>query len=280
MISVTSNFVGQRRFLCLLGFFLLSASPALMSQEQWIDFVVEKDSNIMSVSLDLQYYMQKPNYKNLIIVGTSFKPCMNNGFPLPDSLDDLYSYSDSTATVINQVTPNELIGIMTFKCLAFDVYYAKDTVGVREGLKKLIDNNFSSNKTYLTIRRDKDWEYYFNYLLPEPLTEDFLMDQEYLYDLVLQGDDLQGLRKVRHWIYFNKLKNRLKMTERLESIKFSIDSIRYDRNSKWPYELQVSRMDSITPKRISDLTTLMKILSAAYQGQYDGWGTDLLEKER
>jgi hypothetical protein len=115
--------------------------------------------------------------------------------------------------------------------------------------------------------------------LPENLTEDFLIDQEYLTDLVLRGDDLQGLRKVRHWIYFRKLKQRLKMTDRLESMKFSIDSIRYIRESPFPYELQVSRMDSITPIKISELTTLMKILSEVYQAKYDGWGTELVPKE-
>jgi hypothetical protein len=69
------------------------------------------------------------------------------------------------------------------------------------------------------------------------------------------------------------------MTDKLESLKFSIDSIKYHRESKFPYELQVSRMDSITPSKISELTTLMKVLSQVYQAQYDGWGTELKPKE-
>lgn len=279
MISVTSNLIGYRLFLVFSAVCFFSAAHSLVAQEQWIDFVVEKDSNMMSVSIDLRYYIQKPSYKNLVIIGTGFKPCMGNGFPSPESLDSLYSFSDSTAAVINQKTKNELIGILTYKCLAFDVYYAKDTLGIREGIEKMVHENFIGNTPYLTIKRDQNWDYYFNYLLPAMITEDFLLDQKYLYDLVLQGDDLQGLRKVRHWIYFNKLKQRQKMAERLESIKFSIDSINYDRNRNWPYELQVSRMDSITPDNISDLTSLMKILSETYQGQYDGWGTELIQKK-
>jgi len=38
-------------------------------------------------------------------------------------------------------------------------------------------------------------------------------------------------------------------------------------------------MDSITPKKVSELTTLMKVLSQAYQAQYDGWGTEVIPKE-
>jgi hypothetical protein len=204
---------------------------------------------------------------------------MQNGFPPPEALDDLYSFSDSIASVINRKTKNTLVSILTYKCLGFDIYYVKDTIGIRDGVEKIIRQKFSSQRTYLTIRRDKNWEYYFNFLLPPGLTEDFIIDQKYLFDMVLQGDDLQGLRKVRHWIYFNKLKQRLKMSEKLESLNFSIDSINFYRESKWPYEIQVSRMDSITPVQVLDLTTMMKILTELYQGQYDGWGTEPVIKD-
>lgn len=229
--------------------------------------------------MDLKYYVQKPNYKNLLIVGTQFSPCLKNGFPEPDSLDRLFSFSDSTAAVINRISRNELVGILTYKCLAFDIYYVKDTVGIRENLETMMQSGFKNTELYLTLKKDRNWEYYFTNLLPDNLTEDFLIDHEYLNDLVLRGDDLQGLRKVRHWIYFKKLKQRLKMTEKLELLKFSIDSIKYHRESQFPYELQVSRMDSITPNKISELTTLMKVLCQVYQAQYDGWGTELIPKE-
>ena len=279
MISVTLNFFrSQYRQLCL-AFFILISTASAQTQDEWIDFVVAKDTSMLSISMDLKYYVQKPNYKNLLIVGTQFNPCMKNGFPFPDSLDDLFSFSDSTAAVINRITRNELVGILTYKCLAFDVYYVRDSVGIRDSLQAMMDRRFSGSELYLTLKRDRNWEYYFNQLLPDNLTEDFLIDHGYLNDLVLQGDDLQGLRKVRHWIYFNKLNQRLKMTEKLEAMKFSIDSIKYHREKKYPFELQVSRMDSITPNKISELTIMMKVLSQVYQAQYDGWGTEVIPKE-
>ncbi len=239
-----------------------------------MDYVVERDSNMMTVSLDLKYYLSKPNYKNLLIVGTGFKPCMNNGFPLPESLEYIYSFSDSTAALVERITKNELVGIMTYKCLAFDVYYVKDTVGIREGVESMAQEVFSENSTYLTIRNDRNWQYYFEYLLPPGMSEDYLLDQKYLYDLVLMGDDLQGMRKVSHWFYFRKLKQRQRLSERLESLKFSIDSINYFRDRSLPYELQVSRLDSISPVKIRELTSMLSILSEIYGGLYDGWGTE------
>lgn len=131
----------------------------------------------------------------------------------------------------------------------------------------------------MTLKQDRNWDYYFTNLLPVNLSEEFLIDHEYLNNLVLLGDDLQGLRKVRHWIYFKNLKQRIKMSEKLESLKFSLDSIKFNRESQFPYELQVSRMDSITPAKVSELTTLMKVLSQVYQARYDGWGTEVIPKE-
>ena len=279
MISVTLNLFKRKGRRSVLLLVLLISADLVCAQDEWIDFVVQKDTSVLSVSMDLKYYVQKPNYKNLLLVGTGFSPCMKNGFPVAGSLDGLFEFSDSTAAVINRLSKNELVGILTYKCLGFDVYYVKDTIGIRDSLETMMSKGFPGSKLYLTLKRDKNWDYYFQNLLPDNLTEDFLIDHKYLNELVLQGDDLQGLRKVRHWIYFQKLKQRLKMTEKLKSIKFSIDSIKYHRESRYPYELQVSRMDSITPTKISELTTLMKVLSQVYQAQYDGWGTELIPKE-
>lgn len=279
MISVTLSLFKARYRQISLAFFIFIASLSMHAQDEWIDYVVAKDTGVLSVSMDLKYYVQKPNYKNLLIVGTEFRPCMKNGFPEPDSLDGLFSFSDSTAAVINRVTRNELVGILTYKCLAFDVYYVKDTLGIRENLGTMMQRGFENSELYLTLKRDRNWDYYFTNLLPVNLSEDFLIDHEYLNNLVLLGDDLQGLRKVRHWIYFKNLKQRIKMSEKLESLKFSLDSIQYNRERLFPYELQVSRMDSITPKKVSELTTLMNVLSQVYQARYDGWGTEVIPKE-
>ena len=279
MISVTLSLFKAPFRQISLAFLIFISSLSMHAQDEWIDFVVAKDTGVLSVSMDLKYYVQKPNYKNLLIVGTQFRPCMKNGFPEPDSLDGLFSFSDSTAAVINRITRNELVGILTYRCLAFDIYYVKDTLGIRENLGTMMQLGFENSELYMTLKQDRNWDYYFTNLLPVNLSEEFLIDHEYLNNLVLLGDDLQGLRKVRHWIYFKNLKQRVKMSEKLESLKFSLDSIKFNRERQFPYELQVSRMDSITPAKVSELTTLMKVLSQVYQARYDGWGTEVIPKE-
>lgn len=266
-------------YLLIPGLFILAFSN-LQAQEDWIEYVTMKDKGVMSISLDLSVDISKPNYKNLLIIGTRYQSSLKNGFPTEEGLAELFAFSDSTSAVVDRTTQNRLVGIITYQGMGFDVFYVKDTLGLRDNLKNVIGENFNSSETFIKIDPDKSWGYYYDYLYPKNFSFEYLIDQKYLYDLVLQGDDLQGLRKVKHWIYFNSLKKRTTVGEQLKRLKFSLDSIGYKKeNKKYPYELQISRNDSISPYSIYKLTTMLKVLCASYNSQYDGWSTEVKVKE-
>ena len=261
-----------------ISFFLL-ANTSIQAQEDWVEYITMKDKGVMSIAIDLGVDLAKPNYRNLLIVGTRFKSCLKNGFPKEEGLDKLYAYSDSTSAVINKSTKNRLVGIITYQCMGFDVYYVKDTLDIRTNLNKLIEENFSVSDSYVEIKKDKSWNYYYDFLYPKNLSLEFLFNQDYLRDLVLQGDDLKGLRKVDHWLYFPSVKSRNTGGERLEKLNFSLDAIAYKKESKTPYELKISRNDSINPDSIERLTTILEVLCASLKGQYDGWSTEVKASE-
>ncbi len=253
----------------------IGAASNIFAQEDWIDYVIVKDKGVMSVSLDLRLDLYRPNYKNLLVVGNKFDKCLKNGFPTEESLNDIYTFSDSTAVLIDKITPGRLAGFMTYQCMAFDIYYVKDTTGLRKEMEKMVAKNFNPDHSYFEIQRDKSWDYYRNYLYPRDFSSEFLIDQDYLYDLVLQGDDLKGLRKVNHWIYFKSVQKRNLFGKRLKELKFSLDSIDYKKEKAFPFELKVSRQDSIDPASIYQLTSMLRLLSVTMKGEYDGWSTEV-----
>ncbi|MCA0933033.1 DUF695 domain-containing protein [Lutimonas saemankumensis] len=261
-------------FLILLFFY-----ASVYSQNDWVEYVSIKNDGVMSVSIDLSLDLYKPNYKNLLVVGSKFSNCMKNGFPEENGLDEIFTFSDSIALSIEKLTPNRLAGFLTYQCMAFDVFYVKDTTGLRENLNKMIKGNFKGNQIYLDIKRDKSWKYYSDYLYPRNFSSENLIDHGYLNDLVLQGDDLQGLRKVEHWMYFKNLEKRKQFGEKIKKLKFSLESISYDRDDQFPYHLKASRKDSITPESIYKLTTMLRALSGSMGGVYDGWATEVRKKE-
>lgn len=258
---------------------LLTLSSVLRGQEgNWADYVVAKEKGMMTVSVDLNFNDNRPAYKNLLIVGMQFRECMNNGHPKPEALEKLYRFSDDAFAVIDSISKNRLVGIITYQCMGFDVYYVKDTMGLRDELNRILAERHAQKSYHITIQNDRKWQYYYLQLLPNNFDLNQLMDHKLLFDMVLQGDDLSGPREIKHWIYFNREKKRSQLTEKLKSLKFSMDSLNYVTDQPSPYELQVSRKDSIGPIYIQQLTTMLRILSLTHGGIYDGWSTDLQVK--
>lgn len=267
------------RFLVAYALLLTMAISSVFAQDDWINYVAMREKGVMALALDLSLDLNRPNYKNLLVLGTNCKDCMSNGFPTEKGLEDIYAFSDSTAISVSLATPSRLAGYVTYQCMAFDIYYVKDTVGLRDHLTKLMEKNFSDHLNYMEIKHDKNWSYYYDFLYPGNFYSEFLIDQAYLSDLVLLGDDLQGLRKVHHWIYFKSLKKRNLLGEKLKKLNFSLDSIAYKKARNYPFQLTISRQDSILPNNIYNLTSMLRMLSGSVGAQYDGWSTELKKSD-
>lgn len=264
-------------------------SLTIFAQENWETYLVKKEKGLMTISVNMDLNLTKPNYNNLLIVGTSTSKCLKNGYPDTEGLEELYVFSDSLALAIDKATKSKLAGIITYQCAGFDVFYVKDTIGLRESIDETIFNNFSQAKNYNVISRDKDWNYYKNSLYPMDLSEDFFMNQDFLRQLVEEGDDLSEPQILKHWIYFNKANNRSKFIDEIKNLNFTIDSVNYKKDKtflvgqntiyynyakirSYPYEVKISRKDSIGPATISKLTQLLQVAAKGYKGKYDGWG--------
>ena len=260
--------------------FLVSFSLFSYAQkESWETYIKKPDLNLMEVTVNIELFFTRPSYKNLLVVATKTKHCFKNGFPKATGLEEFYTFSDSLAYKIEKLTKNKLAGILTYKCTGFDIYYVKDTTNLRKELNQFMEKNFSNRKNYFSLRPDKKWAYFNDHLMPEDLTDDFFINHEYLTEFVRKGDVLETPRKINHWFYFNNLKRRTKFVNKSKILKFSIDSLNYKKEKRYPYQVVMSRKDSVKPKNISTLTFLLKQLSQRYYGTYDGWEMEAILKD-
>lgn len=243
------------------------------AQDDWVSYITEKDKGFMAVTVNLRYDNARPNYKNLVLVGRSTSNCHKNGYPNEQGLEDLFAFSDTIAQVLNRtVKKNRLVGVLTYQCTGFDVFYVKDTTHVRNALQTVLDQNFDAGKNYIFINRDKRWQYFKENLYPKEFTEDFFINQELLSALFYDGYDLNETYNLMHWFYFRKEKHRKRFLDRLEVINVTVDSLKTVKDSRYPYELQLSRKDPLQPAYIDELTRTFSILADNYGGYYDGWG--------
>jgi len=256
----------------LLFIFSISYSFQLSAQDgSWETYLKKVENNLMEVTVNMDLHFERPNYKNLLIVATKTRQCHKNGFPKPTGLDEFYTFSDSLAYKIQKQTKNKLAGIVTYKCTGFDIYYVKDTTNLRSTINGVFDRSFSNKQNYLIISSDKKWEYFNKKLLPPELSNDFFINHEYLTELAQNGDDLNTLRKVNHWFYFNNLKRRSKFIEKVKILKYAVDSVSYKKDKRYPYQAVLSRKDSVHPKNIGKITKILKQVAQRYYGTYDGW---------
>ena len=273
----------NRKYLTLVLLFLtLLKGYSQNSKEDWVTFVSKKNKGMMTVLVNLQYDYAKPNYKNVLIVGTHINNCYKNGYPKSQGLENIYSFSDSIATIISQHTKNRLAGIITYQCTGFDIYYVKDTLQIRSAIQHYFDRDYKKSKNYLVIERDKKWKYYKENLLPKnDWTDDYFMNQDLLSQLVSEGDNLALARKVSHWINFTKAKKRQQFIKKIKEFKFTIDSLSFKKETKSPFVVKISIQDNLIPSNLLKITALVKLIAKSTSGTYDGWGAEpVIENKR
>lgn len=254
-------------------FFVLTKSSSY-AQGEWAEYLLTKDKHLMSIQVDMEFDYEKPNYKNLLIVGKTYKGCLKNGFPNAEGLNNIYTFSDATENELNKMTKNKLVGIITYNCIGLDIYYIKDTINIRDGLESLHSREFDNGKRYLYLKKDRNREYYYNNLFPPDLSSDFFLAHEHLIELANAGDKLNDKRLVTHWAYFKNLKKRNKFEKNIKAFDFQIDSITINKDDKYPYHLQFSKESPVDPKSVINLTNMIKFLVYSTNSIYGGWEFD------
>ena len=266
-------------YLGLIIVFITNIFHANSQEESWETYITQKEKGYMAITVNMELNFTRPYYKNLLIVGTHTSKCYKNGYPKEEGLEKLYTFSDSIANIVNKHTKSKLAGVMTYQCAGFDVFYLKDTTGIKNDINSFINNNYASSKNYVVIETDKKWEYYQNSLFPKHLSNDFFMNQELLSQLFYEGNDFSKPYYVEHWIYFRKEKRRQKFINKIQVLNFKVDSLSIKKGAYLPYELKISREDSVSPESISKVTKMLKLLSQSFYGTYDGWGIKPTSKD-
>ena len=265
----------QHYTIAIISLIILLTGYAQNPKEDWVTHILQKEKGPMVITSNLYYnFMGKPNYKNLLLVGTSTRDCKKNGYPDELGLAKFYLLSDSIASKLDKLTKKRLVGIVTYQCTGIDVYYIKDTTGVKNTIQSLLDYNYAFSKNYLLLKYDKKWQYYKQNLIPEDFSDEFFMNHDFLNQLVIEGDDLTKPRKVDHWINFRNEKRRSKFIEKVKPLGFAVDSLKVLKAPYFKYQLKISREDAIHPKAISKLTEELSKLSLLSYGIYDGWAAE------
>ena len=264
----------MKRSISIIGALVL-LTCANAQDDYWDVYVAQYEKGPGSVLINMSLKGSAPN-RNLpfiVAAGVKFRNCDEKGFPLSSGFETLYKASDSTAAIINSMTTNIHAGTFTYQCERSDYFYVADTSGLREKIIGMITKYFDGYVPVITIRIDKDWSAYLDFLYPNEETMEYMSNEKVLLALQKAGDKLEIERQVDHWVYFKSDADRNCFIQYATQNKFKIESKDKEDKLQLPYKLRISRTDKVDVVSITNLTLELKKEAKKCHGEYDGWET-------
>jgi uncharacterized protein (TIGR01619 family) len=127
------------------------------------------------------------------------------------------------------------------------------------------------------VTEDAAWETYFGALHPSREEWREMIDEEVLAQLQENGDDLSQPREIEHWFSFDDPEKRAQAEKALVKNKFKVSSRSEPSEEDAGFGLCAVRVDSVQPDEITELTISLMELAEHFDGEYDGWGTHVVE---
>ncbi len=166
-----------------------------------------------------------------------------------------------------------MAGTFTHVCQRLDYYYVADTSKLREKLTQLFKERFPSYMYTISLKEDKIWAGYLDFLYPNEVSYEFMQNQKLVMALQRGGDKLLKKRPVDHWLYF-----KTEIDQNCFITYASKQGYRVVAKEKMsypnpPFKLHISRTDKVDAASISKITIEMKKQAKRCNGEYDGWET-------
>ncbi|TWT14577.1 DUF695 domain-containing protein [Planomicrobium sp. CPCC 101079] len=123
------------------------------------------------------------------------------------------------------------------------------------------------------LQETQSWDFYFEFLYPDPCQFQHMGNRDVLETLALSGDNLEAPRRVDHFILFQDKKMMKRFANSIQREGFTIEEGSFEKDDEGNYVVYISRVDFVTYNAIDELTDFLLEISERFQGEYDGWET-------
>ena len=264
--------------LMLQAVFVLFPLMLSAQQPQWETYKGQYEMGPGSTTVDMSIKPMAPvkELSFLLVTGIAFKEC-TEGLPENEVLPKLYKVSGAVKRCIDGAMINIFAGTFTHQCERLDHYYLKDTLAIREKLDKLYNDSFPGSKYHINIKVDKIWQDYLDFLYPNALSLEFILNEKLLLKQREAGDQTDTERPVNHILYFTTEADEQCFLPYMLKKHFKVLSREKTGDSKKSFKLEISRTDKLTLAAISAITIDMKRMAMKCNGEYDGWKTEVIK---
>jgi len=135
-----------------------------------------------------------------------------------------------------------------------------------------ITGNLGRYRPEWALDEDPEWECYFAYLTPDPVSRQSIWNRRLLQAFEEGGDRLEEPREVDHLAYFPTQAQAEKAAVELRRAGFKTDDIQAPEEHADAWSLQFHRVDALSDGRPDEFCAEILDVILPLEGLYDGWG--------
>ena len=258
--------------------------PAMRDWGVYSGYVHETFSSI-SLDLSLKKVAPVKNQPNVVWVSVTLNIARPNGMPSREESVTLESIEKNLSNTLAKKQSITFIGKVSAEGVQSFYFYSADTVAAEKTIAEVM-RAFPEYKYSSSAKVDPGWSEYFA-LYPSSEQQQSLKNLKVVYQLQKNGDVLTKERSVDHWIYFKLTGDREAFSQKVEQDGFVVLKKDTDLSNprsrmallpkEYPYVLHIARSDKVDYPSVEKYTLKLWKLAKEHNGEYDGWGTEVVK---
>jgi uncharacterized protein (TIGR01619 family) len=244
--------------------------------EKWRPYICKVNDSLASILVDLALVETAPIASKpwLLWVWVYFRTPRADGLSDSKEAPTLYKIEDALTAEVSQKCRAIACGRITTEGRREFYFYGETQEGLIGAVKAALAG-FEGYNYDLGEKEDPSWTQYLDVLFPSSEDLQKIGNQDFLENLESHGDVHTVEREVRHWMYFRSNDSRQSFKKAVSNAGFRILS---ESNAKgdYPFGIAVARTQSVEQEVIDETVIQLLHLSQEFDGEYDGWETQVV----
>jgi uncharacterized protein (TIGR01619 family) len=244
---------------------------------KWDFYFTKIEDHAASIFVDMGIHDDVPDLNRPVMfeIDMPFLTPREDGLSMNDEADTLFAIEDALSEQILRVAKAEMVGRITTNGHRYFVYYGPNLVDLSAALDA-VNSGFPGYSLSYRSEDDPEWKMYLEYLYPSPEEMQTILNLGVVDSLQKNGDDLSISRMVDHGAYFPSAEKREAFKAEIQKNGFQIADESYaDDGRDLPYWIEFRQVSSVEWKTMNNITIPLFRLAKQFQGEYDGWGTQV-----
>jgi hypothetical protein len=250
--------------------------------DEWDFYFARVNDAVASIFVDLGIRPEAPLEARpwLLWVWVEMQSPRPDGLSSSEEAPRLQQIGEALDASISTACSAQLVGRITGSRRREFYFYAAEPGGLEEAAAQAMQP-FESYRYHTGSAFQPDWDQYVTLLYPSQTNLERMRNRRVLEMLAREGDVHELPRKVEHWLYFADEATRTACRDTLTAIEFTVESedLVDDGKSGLPWQLVVSRVDSVDNHTINGITLELARLARENGGDYDGWESPVTTEE-